>query len=571
MTTQETAPNPITRFQKQKNLLEKVGGISKSGFAQVTDQMGGFSVGFASGVTQAFSAWERLSPRDSHLGIKQLQEDYKRIDQETKSVLQGIGALVEQQTAIQEQLRLSTIWALELEQDALLPAMSEHVRAHFSGELERQTLGSIVDSLMNQIRTLIRDIILSTQESATLIGGTTRRLSADLESSKYQFSILKTRSTTLMKQMTDRVEAMSFRCGTLEAQSAQVSRVMFEMIQEIQFDDITSQRLEHVVTTIDRIVERVTATNKLKNNDKRWTAVATRIVMDQLQDLSSDLEKAVLALRQHLLEIGNMADTRKQTMMATRDDAMLFKENIADLSFLFSALLRLSLFDDNFSMELLRNFSKTENSLFQTKRTFDMLVMTAHRLEKLLDTLECKNNRRLETLSAIIKTLVGRIQNEGGGQAQQLLALTGQLQDVGLSYSEQSTPRIMRVITLLRRVPLRAQQMEADHGDVSAIFNDIISETQAMIVQVNLLVASMDFHDSVKKGAEHASSRFQELLPEIVGKEILEGLEGDLSSQADEFSDLAGLYTMARERKTHGAALGQAEAAEEDGDGFELF
>ncbi|MEO5339172.1 MAG: hypothetical protein H7837_01450 [Magnetococcus sp. MYC-9] len=570
MTTLDAGPAPIVRFQKQKNLLEKLAIVSKVGFAQVTEQMGVFSVGFASSVTQAFSAQERLSPQDSHLGIKQLQEDYRRIDQETKAVLQGIGELVSQQAGIQEQLQQLTAWAMDLEQEALLPTMAEQVRAQIGCELERQTLGTIVDSLLSQIRTLVREIILATQESTTLLGGTSRRLSADLESSKHHFSMLKTRSTALMKQMADRVQTMSHCCSTLDGQSAQVNRVLFEMMQEIQLDDITAQRLEHVHATLDRVVQRVTAA-KLKNPDKRWVAIASRIAMEQVEGLSADLVQAVLSLQRQLAELEAVAMERKKSMVTAREEAILFKEDIADLSFQLGALLRLSLFDDNFSMELLRNFSKTENTLFQTKRAFDMLVLTAHRLEQLLSTLECKNNRRVESLSETIRQLLTRIQTEGGEQSRRLLDITGQLQDVGMGYSEKSTPRIMRVITLLRRVPLRAQQMEADHGDVSTIFTDIIGETQAIIVQIRLLVANMDFHDPIKKGTDHVLQRLGELLPEIVGEAVLRSLEGDLSSLANEFADLSSLYTMERERKAHGAVLGEAGAAEEDGDGFELF
>ncbi len=569
MTTPDTEPTPFVRFQKQKGLLEKLSSLSKAGFAQVTEQMSFLSIGFASATTQAFSVQERLSPQDGRLGIKQLQEDYHRIDQETKAVLQGIETLVGQQFTIQERLQQMTVWAMDLEQDTLLPTMADQVKMQIGCELERQTLGTIVDGLMSQIRTLIREVILSTQESARLLQGSSRRLSADLETSEHYFSTLKSRSTTLMQQMTDQVHTMSLGCEKLEGQTNQVSRILFEMMQDIQVDDITAQRLEHLIATMGRIEQRL-AVAKLKNTDKRWTVIATRIAMEQLDDLCKDLVAAVLSLHQHLTRIEGVAGERKETMVSARDEAISFEKNIADLSYLLGALLRLSVFDDNFSIEILRNFSKTENTLFQTRRALEMLVLTAHRLEKLLATLECKNNHRVATLTGIVNQLVARIQQEGAVQSRQLLDVTAQLQDVGLSYSEQSTPRIMRVITLLRRVPLRAQQMEADHGDVLALFSDIISETQAIIVQVEMLLADMDFHENIKKGVEHSNRRIQELLPELVGATVLNALGGDVSNLAEEFADLASLYTMARERKTHGSVLG-AESAADDGDGFEMF
>jgi hypothetical protein len=72
--------------------------------------------------------------------------------------------------SFQAKLKAIEAWALEVEQEALLPAIADQIKGQISSELERQTLGSIVDSLMNQVRTLMREIILSSQEVDTLLG-----------------------------------------------------------------------------------------------------------------------------------------------------------------------------------------------------------------------------------------------------------------------------------------------------------------------------------------------------------------------------------------------------------------
>ncbi|MBF0183411.1 MAG: hypothetical protein HQM06_03335 [Magnetococcales bacterium] len=570
MTTQEATPSPLARFRKQKHLLEKVQGISKAGFSQITEQMGHLSVGFASATNRAFSVQERLSPNDNILGIRQLQDDYRRIDLETKNMLQGITSLVDQQSSILERLRTVTAWALDIEQESMLPSMSEQVKMQSGCELERQTLGTIVDSLMAQMRTLIREVVLSSQESAALLRNITRRLTSDLGNSEHDFLTLKARSTTLMQQMTDRVRAMSNSCNALETQTNQANRIMFEMMQNIQFDDITSQRMEHVITTMERIEQRISVV-KLKSIDKRWSAIAARICSEQLTDLSAELLNAVQALQLNLDHIKAVALERKNSIIAAHDNAMTFQDEIADLSYQLSSLLRLGVFDDNFSTDLLRNFSKTENALFQAKRALEMLVLTAARLENLLSSMECKNSPRVAALVTIMGQLSKRIQADGVIQTRQLLDATNQLQEVGLDYSEHSTPRIMRVITLLRRVPLRAQQMDADHGDVLTTFNDIISETQSIIVQIELLLAGMDFQDPFKKGIDHVLSRIDLLLPEIIQIDPASVVTGDLITMANEFDDLASLYTMARERKMHSNVLGGENAEEGDGDNFELF
>lgn len=579
MTTQHsnlnsTDSSPVFKFKQQREILEKIPELSRSGFSQVADHTGSFSVGFASGVTQAFTVREQLAVDKNDLGIKPLREDYRRINQEINTVFQDITKLIEEKTTVKEQIHQLTVWALDLEQDTFLPAVVDQIKRHCSNELEQQTLGSIIDSLMRQVRTLIREIILSTQESADLLDSLSRRLSADLETSKHNFSTLKSRSTTLMKKMTDKIKAMDLCCESMESHTTQVNGIIFEMVQAIQYDDITAQRLDHTMQTLERVDERFNKP-EMDTMDKRWAAIATNIAMEQLEEISTDLVTAVQSLHQHLTNIETVANERKNTAISARDTGMACHQNALDLSYHLGALLRLSIFDDDFSSELLRNFSKTENALFQTKRAFEMLNLTAQRLEKLLVTLDCKSNRRTKTLSDTIGQLVERIQKEGSRRSLRLIEATNQLQDISLSYSEKSTPKIMRVITLLRRVPLRSQQVESDHNGVLKTFGETIGDTQAMVAQIKLLAADMDFHNQVRGSIEHIIQSVTELLPKIVGLEVTNNLQGNISNLAGEFSDLSSLYTMASERKAHGNVLGKEPLAQEetsdDDDGFELF
>ena len=172
-------------------------------------------------------------------------------------------------------------------------------------------------------------------------------------------------------------------------------------------------------------------------------------------------------------------------------------------------------------------------------------------------------------------SLLERIQKEGSRKSRRLLEISNQLQDVSLNYSEKSTPKIMRASTLLRRVPLRAQQMESDHSDVLRIVNETIGETQAIIVQTKLLAAEMDFHTRIQKGTEHITEHLKALLPEMVDMEMVNDLKGNLSNLTEEFADLSNRYTMASERITHGTVLGETDSTQEeifgDDDGCELF
>ena len=576
MTNHTIDPNLITKLQQQATILKQVPERSKVGFSQVADQMGRFSVSFAAGVTQAYAVRERLAIDKSDLGIKPLREDFRQINQEINAVFQDVAQLIKEESTIKEQLQQITTWALDLEQDAFLPAIADQIKGQGSHDVERQTLGSIVDSLVRQLSTMIHDLILSTQESTNVLNNLSRRLSTDLEASKHNFNTLKNHVNTLLEEMTEQVKTMDLCCANMESHSNQVNSIVFSMVQEIQYDDISAQRWDHTLQNLQRVEQRLDTENP-DETDKRWSAIATSIAVKHLEDISTDLVTAVQSLHQHVDTIETVAKDRKNSVIDTREIGIVFQQNTLDLFYHLSALLRISIFDNDFSTELLRNFSKTENAIFQSKRAFETLHLTSQRLEKLLSTLDCKNNHRMETLADAIRKLIERIQTEGSRKSRRLIEITNQLQDVSLNYSEQSTPKIMRATTLLRRVPLRAQQIESDHGDVLSIVNETVGETQSVIVQTKLLSADMDFHKRIQKGTEHITEHLRELLPDLVGEELVNSMNGgSLAHLADEFEDLSNLYTMASERVTHGEALGDDESASQeeifgDDDGCELF
>lgn len=571
-TPQDTTAAFLIKLQKQRGILEQIPDRSKAGFSLIADQMGHFSVGFAAGVTQAVSIRERLATETSELGIKPLRDDYRHINQEINAVFQDVGKLIEEENTLKGQLQQITSWAMNLEQDIFLPSIVDQLKGQVGQELERKTLGSIIDSLVGQMRALVQEIMISTQDAANTINNLSRRVSTDLEASKHNFSTLKARSVALMEQMVSRVKAMDTCCAGMEDHAAQANGVIFEMAQDIQYDDISAQRFDHTVQNL-KMVEQRLAQGSWEERDKRWVTVATSIVAKHLEDISSDLSSSVQSLRSHLERLETIARERALSVTEARDTSLLLQQEIQDLFYHLNALLRLSVFENDFSSDLLRNFSKTENSIFQAKRAFDTLHLTTQRLDKLLPTLDFKSSHRLEILTKTIGQLVDRIQHEGARRGRHLVEITNQLQDINLSYSESTTPKIMRATTLLRRVPLRAQQVESDHNDVLKIITDTIGATQAIVVQAKLLSADMTFHRRIQKGTEHITAHIETLLEEMVGPEALDSLQANLLSVANEFEDLSNLYTMASERISHGEILGEEPTEEEifGDDDIELF
>ena len=592
MTSQPSKSGPLSQIQHQMDILKKIPDLSKIGFSEIADQMGIFSVGFASGATQASTIRERVAMGKGDLGLKPLRDDHRRITREIKIVFESIEQLIEEESTITQQLGEVTTWAMSVEQDVFLPTMTDQLQRHKSKELEQNTLGSIIDSLMHQVRTLIHEIITSTLEASNLLNSLNRRLSSDMETSKLNFKTLKAHSNILIKQLAKSIKIMDFSCREMEDQTNTVNNIVFEMIQDMQYDDITAQRIDHMLQTLTRVNSRFSVLKNLeridnrfkgtqsKTSDKRWITAATNIVIEHLEETSTDVVTKANSLQNHLIHVSDLAKERKINLVTARDCSMSFRQDVLDLSYHLGTLLHLGIFDDGLSTEVLRRFSHVENTIFQAKRSFELLALTSTRLNRMVSNLDADGSPRLESLKHTISTTVERIQEEGSKNRQILDKLTNHLQHLSMDYSEKATPKIMRMISLLRRAPLRAHQMESDNNDVLEMLNETLGDTQAIYIQIMLLGSGITFHDHIKKHSNQVVQNLQTILSEKIGDEIVLSLKGNSLDLTDEFKDLASMYTMASERRAHDTALGDTagdenededEDEDEDDDGFELF
>ena len=576
--TKDTPPptDAVAQLQLQIQSLEQIPAWSKTGFMNIADHMGDFSASFASGASRATSVSERIATKDSSLGLVSLRKDLKKTSQEIDGVFKVLDLLVKQREKFTDQLEKITQWGMSLEQDAFLPAMVDQVKGHGDGELlQQQTLGAIIDSLMRQISPLIQEIIEATRESANLICQLCRRLVNDLENSRHATEVIKKQVTNSMKNQAKAVHKIDGGCGRLEKQAEEVNGVVFEMVQAMQYDDITSQRIEHVNKTIEKIGEKL-ASQSQDEKECRWCAIATRISIDQLEEINTDLVTAVQTMHQHLIHISDLTEEQKGIVRAARDGSLFFRKETAEIVFQLNALLHMEVFDESLPSAVLRTLSQAENGLFQAKRALDMLTMTSGRLDQLINSMIPGANSRMDTLASSMADLVKRIQEEGKEVAVRLEQAARQLQELSLDFSEKTTPRNLRSNSLLRRIPLTTRQMDSNNEDILRMLNESQAETQATFTQIVMLTAELHFHHTIRRTIERVVRTLQEIVEALVGKSQAHSMDRDLRHAAEEFADLAELYTMASERQVHQAVVGDMNGQEngddeEDDDNFELF
>ncbi|MBF0631888.1 MAG: hypothetical protein HQL89_12980 [Magnetococcales bacterium] len=551
----------LALLQQHVRVLEDVPNITKAGFMNIADHMGDFSASFASGASRAITIRERIGVRDSEMGLSDLRLSLRQIYREITAVFGSLEVLIKDKAGFSKSMERITDWGLRLEQDAHLPLMVDQVRGQGKEELERQTLGAIIDSLMRQIRPLIHEVASSSQEASDIMNHLTRRIMADLETSSHGLDVLKKNTSNTLKRMSTAVTRLDGDCSTLDNQTEGVNEIIFEMVQAMQYDDISSQRISHVVVALKRAEEKLLALQANSDPDPktslRWFVLVTRICTEQLRSINADLINAVGSMHGQLTRISDIAEGQKHCVTAAQGFSMELRKDCAEIGYHLHMLLRLGVFDENLSNDVLKTLSRAENSIFQAKRSLDMLTMTSERLEHLVMGLDTSRNGRLENLARSVADISKVIKTEGKEYSAQLIQAVDKLQEMTMFFSEKTTPKIMRTNSLLRRLPLILQQIETTNTDIRSMMTENLAGSRTIVIQIMLLSAEMTFHNAIDRKFTKIIEQLASINAKVAGEDILSGLEGNLQEMAKEFKDLADMYTMDSERRIHGEILGE--------------
>ncbi|MEO5333594.1 MAG: hypothetical protein H7839_16400 [Magnetococcus sp. YQC-5] len=567
--------NQLSRLERIITHLDRLPQVCSTGFQAIVDHMGGFSASFAASASRASAIRERHTVKGKALGLTPLQQELTRIYKEMDTALKGLDTLMEQARFFLKTTDDLILWSLTLEQDAFLPLMADQIRNQGSDALERQTQCAIIDSLMRQVRPLIQDMISSMREAAAQMNQLSRKISADMDLSNHRRKVLKTRIRETIERMSNSIAKIDQACQIIEGHAESNNGVLFNMMQTMQYDDISSQRLGHVALAVRLAKEKWTQRQE-HPGALCWFAMATRISIEQIEETLSDLVAAVQGMHHHLTQISDLAEAQKKTIFAARNDSMEFQQDVAELAYHLNALLKLPILDDTLLAEILRTLSQTENTLFMAHKAMETLDKTAQRLLTLTSGIGIKGKGRLETLTEAILVLAHRIRKEGAQRGEELLQAAEAIQNFNSEFTEQGAPKIMNAGVLLRRIPLTIRRLEMSNGDLGGVFSESLADTQATYNQIMLLTSDITFHTTLKSEAGQIVREMQAILQEEAGA-VLPTLEEECMQRAEEFHELRAIYTMESERRIHAALLGGGDVEEEscsiqeEDDGFELF
>ncbi|MBF0158445.1 MAG: hypothetical protein HQL58_02880 [Magnetococcales bacterium] len=549
--------------------LEQVPVWSREGFFHIGDQMNHISESFATNSSRAATIRERIGTADG-LGVLALNQDLHTVCHEMGATLNDIGSLIGQKGDWIKRLEQVIQWSLSLEQEATLPASVDQLRSVGSERLERQTLCAMLDNLMQQVRPLIHETTTTCQSAEEAVGGLARTIRADLALSQQRLDTFHDGNQATIQSLSSSVTSIDTTCQKIVEHADQVAQILFAMIQAMQYDDITAQRIQHSISAISQACDRLSNSKKIQEN-RRWSVLVLRIVVDQLTQTSQDLTGAITTIQGYLDTIIDLSSQQRELVADARGACRSFHQQLEDTAWQLQAMLQVGLFSDTLSSQVIQALSLAEHGLFQTRRALDMLAMTAERLTKLARTLKTDGNHRLATLDSMIDTLAARIHCESRQEQGEIQQAIDQLHSISMTYADSTTPRMMRTNGMLRRLPLSTRQMDMVNNDHLRLFNDVLADTQFTVAQVRLLSSDLVFHDRIRETIAATIVALDEII-QNVGKNLGEYMTGNPYELAAEFDDLAQMYTMESERRLHQATLGGEQQPDaEEGEDIELF
>ncbi len=567
MKSKKNKTTNLTKIQNIIKALERVPKVSKKGFFSIGEHIGNFSGGFAKSATEANLIQDRIK-NGNDMGLGDLRTTLDKVYNEIDNSTREMNSLIERKAEFNQNMKEILTWSYTLEQDAFLPPTVDQLKGDTGKHLEAQTIGSIVDSLLLQSHPLTHEIVTVTQHASGTMNNLTLRITTDLESSIAALKAYKRTISTAAKRMLSSTKNISKACDDAESRSNKVNGIVFEIIGAIQYDDINTQRIQHAVEILLKVEERY---DKLETDrDKLWFITALRITADQLKECLKDFHNAFKTIQGNFNKILENAVEQIKAINNLRETQRQLLQDTEEIKYNLTTILGLSFFNDSLTSEVMRSLSQAENNIYQAQKAISMLTMTTERLEQLVTTLKTFSNNRLKALSEMIDEYSKRINKEAPDKQKLLSGTYELLTEINLDYSDKVTPQIIRTGSMLRRVPLSTQRMETNIEDLSRSLNNIMANTQAIAIQVKLLVSETRFGEEIQNMLEKVIKRLEEIVKKESKKQADAG-DKKTDELTEEFEDLKDFYTMASERNIHQAAVGEDSDAEESFGDIELF
>lgn len=562
MSDREESAMPADHLEKAFELLEKLPHLSQEGFREIGRHIENSSKGFSSGAGRVIYIQERIAA-DSGLSVDPLRRDMDDLFRKMTPWFTQIEEVTGRRRKIAERLGSIVTWGLEMEQEACLPQIGNLIDARREGGVEHQSLASIIDNLLIQTRPLIFEVITTAQEAINAINQMAKRIEQDLSHAEARFASIQKESRRILERLKRSLGKIGDACQTMEKRSQEVKKEAFRMVQDMQYDDITSQRLHHAMSAVLIIKQRMAS-----GGEGPWIYAALKVVEAQIKASRTDLSASIEEIQGRLSTVADLAVQQVAAISALRNGGRGIQQDLSEMDYNLGALSRLAQINGALTREATDSLTQAEEEVGQVGQVLGALVSIAGQLENFTSSMGDggAGGSQFNHLRELILNHTRRIQAEREG-SEAILAQAEEALGAAREKVETAIPPLLAgTEQILKRLPRLLKNVRRRNGEMIKIMNDTLGDAQAPVVQIMLLVAEMDFHKVIRDKAIQV-----ELILNKAGREALAGAGPEAVApyaKPEALEELAALFTMAEERRLFAQTL-SALAGKEDGEGDE--
>jgi methyl-accepting chemotaxis protein len=375
---------------------------------------------------------------------------------------------------------------------------------------------------------------------------------------------------TLAEKRTSASEA----AGRLSVQSEGVSRSISDVVSLLQVHDITRQQIEHVMETLDEILNK---TSKDGPDDANLLQVIGDIGGIQVSQLEHAGNELASSMRKVIDDLGRIAhhvstvtgDTMKLVNAAGESGSSFLSELNRSISSVMTS------FRVNREMD-----GQLSTAMESVSRTIGDLSHFVNDIEEIGSEIELiALNARVKAAhaaedGAALGVLAEAIRNLSDSARGQTLTLTGSLKgisDAALELNEEAGDEKKPEETRGNMERLR-DSLSSSHASLLELLIVLRSETGELTHSIDSIVAGITAHTRTDEVINSVVSRLKELITS--GKSVAS--TGAANEISEYLKDMASRYTMRQERHIHQSGIRpgvhlNTDTDESLGDNVELF
>lgn len=538
---------PLRLLDQLTTDLRALPALNSNGFREITLHMQNFSKNFSSGAERIMALQEQVVSGGG-LSSARLNEELEVAFREMGGTLTDLEAWQGLRPSFEESLRPVIDWGLALESESAITGVADLMALQDNKATQSQTFGAIIDDILQQLRPQILELIITGQETFDTVTFLDKRLQVDLKEAREQLLASRKVCNVTLGRMGKSIAVIDRECQAMEARGQAMKEVVFSMVQEIQFDDICSQRIGHIWAGCGVAQKSLLSGRADQKEEKRLFVFILHMLADQLDDLTRDLLEAVAAIQKHISQVAQLAREQVASVGAVRDAGRGLKHDLAGLTFEVMGLTRMETGASLLSSQGMNTMGQVVDEIQQLRRVLEGMNGMAGQLTEFNASLEISpGNNALTMTSEAMRALCAKIAAGVPEHGRFLEKADGDLQTVVKGFVATDPTRKQQTLTTqLQAMPRSLDRLKSSANAWIKAMNETMGETQAPAVQVMRLLADMDFHGAVQV----ESARLSEALRTLARAAAPGGEDEALAGlQWTDFEALRQIFTMESERR----------------------